>query len=137
MIDKEIIEKVDNLHFDDKLKLWLGYVADMVVLNNDYKILDGNTNNGTYYPKLNLTIWKYMEGINRHNIEPFDSWITQKENYHDLTGIYAYYRKINVYSKVKWNRYEDKNSIPKYKSVIVQPIQKVSSAHSGCGCKNK
>ncbi len=38
---------------------------------------------------------KTLEETSKHRIEPFESWIVQKENNHDLTGIYAYYRKIN------------------------------------------
>ena len=137
MTEKDIIKTVDSLTQDEKLKLWLKYMVEIVTLNNDYKVSEGKQSKGTYYPIMNLTTWKYMEGVAKHKVVPFDSWLKQDKNNHDLTGIYAYYRKINVYDKVKWNRYEDKNNIPKYKSIMAQPLQKISEKLSGCGYKNK
>lgn len=96
MKDKEIILKVNTLNEEEKLKLWLEYVVETSILNHNYHIEVGkplyHKENRKYYPLLNVTIFKYMEGTSKHRISPFEKWIKQDENNHNLTGIYYFYR---------------------------------------------
>jgi len=137
MKDKEIIEKVNSFTINEKLSLWINYMVDIIALNHDYKIISGKYYKGDYYPILNVTIWKYMNNISKHRIEPFESWIVQKENNHDLTGIYSYYRKINLYNKLNWNKYDNDNSILEYESIKKAEFKyNTNESHRcNCGCK--
>ena len=102
MRESEIIKKVNSFTEDEKIKLWLEYIVEVSVLNNDYKVSVGKQTFGKYYPTLNITVWNYMEGLNKHNVSPFENWIRQDKNNQDLTGIYNFYRRYYV-NKLDWN----------------------------------
>lgn len=133
--DSEIIKKVDSFTESEKLHLWIEYVTQMAILNNDYKVSIGKQTFGKYYPTLNITVWNYMERINKHRISPFENWIRQDKNNHDLTGIYSFYRRYYVYP-LNWDPPKFQTNEKEYKIGESNGHVKVLKPN-GCGCKKK